>query len=192
MYCLQRGARRSGCEQGCELTIVIWVAALYFGQTLLTLKSNTTKPLYSRLKSLFLSTYAYLGYQLVILQWVFMFFHHDTTTFAVDVVLQSYCLVWIQIRRAYPQSQLHRLGFVDFARLTLICYWISLLGADIYFWVRSLWENWIPHQKGHFLFQTIRQRRELLSGAVGWRSILPLGQLLSTWEVLRNFFSEKG
>ena len=33
--------RRSDCEQACELTIVIWAAALFFRQTLLTLKSNT-------------------------------------------------------------------------------------------------------------------------------------------------------
>ena len=32
--------RRSGCEQACELTIVIWAAALFFGRTLLTLKSK--------------------------------------------------------------------------------------------------------------------------------------------------------
>ena len=33
--------RRSGCEQACELAIVIWAAALFFGRTLLMLKSNT-------------------------------------------------------------------------------------------------------------------------------------------------------
>ena len=32
--------RRSGCEQACELAIVIWAAALFFGRTLLMLKSN--------------------------------------------------------------------------------------------------------------------------------------------------------
>ena len=47
MYCLQRGARRSGYEQACELTIVIWAAALCFRQTLLTLKSKQSNFVFS-------------------------------------------------------------------------------------------------------------------------------------------------
>ena len=162
VYCLQRGARGSGCEPAWELTIVIWANVR---QTLLTVTIKFCILFYFSQRR-FISWFT----SKAILQRTFFLpsWYDDFCGWCCAAVTLQ---VWIQIRRAYPESQLQRLGFVDFERL--ICKMSYVIVGECLFSSSQPLREVNPSSERALLVPEHPTKERTSVSAVEWRSILP-------------------